>query len=400
MLISSEVWTVSRLTTEISRLIEGGLPFLWVEGEIGEFRLHSPSGNRYFTLKDETAQIACVMWRSRPPLDFTPKEGLLVRVFGKVTTYVPRSQYQLDVYQMIPVGLGTLQERFEALKRKLHAEGLFDLSRKKPLPRFPRAIGIVTSPSGAAIYDFIWTFLSRYPPLDLYLIPVSVQGETAAEEISKAIYLYNELGVVDIIVVGRGGGSLEDLWAFNEEEVVRAVASSRIPVVSAVGHEVDVTLCDLAADLRAPTPASAGNVVVPDRQELLESLKSLGHRLNQALSRTIALWRERVSHIAQGYGFKRLILRIGEERRRLDDIAERIVTALSQTILRRREWLNLQSQRLSALSPLAVLERGYCLARKEDHTLVREAKELAIEEKIFLHFAHDRAKVSVEEVMV
>ncbi|MFN3821190.1 MAG: exodeoxyribonuclease VII large subunit, partial [bacterium] len=240
----------------------------------------------------------------------------------------------------------------------------------------------------------------RYPPIDLYLIPVSVQGDTAADEISNAIDFYNELGIVDIIVVGRGGGSLEDLWAFNEEVVVRAVANSRIPVVSAVGHEVDVTLCDLAADLRAPTPASAGNVVLPDKQELLESLKSLGHRLNQALTRTVALWRERITHIAQGYGFKRLSLRIGEERRRLDDLAERMGMALTQTILRKREWLNLQSQRLSALSPLAVLERGYCLARKEDHALVRQARELAIGEKIFLHFAHDRAKVLVEKVMV
>lgn len=397
-IVSSEVWTVSRLTSEVARLIDGGLPFLWVEGEISDYKVHASSGNRYFQLKDDESQIACVFWRSRPSPDFAPQDGMLVRVFGKVTTYMPRSQYQFDVMQMIPVGRGSLQEAFEMLKRKLQAEGLFDLARKRPLPQFPRSIGLITSSSGAAIHDFIWTFLTRYPPVKLYLIPVAVQGEGAAAEIAHAIDLYNQLGLVDLIVVGRGGGSLEDLWAFNEEVVVRAVAGSGIPVVSAVGHEVDVTLCDLAADLRAPTPATAGNVVVPDRRELLVTLTNLQKRISGSLFRTLEIWRERLETLKRSYGFFKLKHRVSEERRRLDESSDRLREVMSRMLEKRRNWVELQRQRLQALSPFAVLERGYCVVRKEDRSLVSTAAQLVIGERLWLQFSHNHAQVTVDGI--
>jgi len=254
---AEDVYTVSRLTREIKDRLEGSFPSVRVEGEISNFRVPS-SGHFYFTLKDDASQIRVVMFRSRnQSLPFAPEDGMQVRVRAGLTVYPPRGEYQLIAEWMERCGHGNLQLAFEALKQKLAAEGLFDLDRKRPLPFLPSQIGVVTSPTGAAIQDILKVLWRRYPNLSVRLCPVRVQGDQAARGIAEALRLLNDEGAAEVIIVGRGGGSLEDLWAFNEEVVARAVVASRIPVVSAVGHETDFTICDFVADLRAPTPSAA-----------------------------------------------------------------------------------------------------------------------------------------------
>ncbi len=397
MKIAEEVYSVTRLTQAIRRLVEDGLPPLWVEGEISNYVLHR-SGHRYFTMKDSGAQLSCMMWRTRTAPGFELTDGLRVRSFGRVTVWEQGGRYQLDVQSVLPVGIGPLQAAFEELKRKLAAEGLFDLNRKRSLPGFPRAIGIATSPTGAAIRDLVWGFSTRYPPAELYLIPVSVQGEGAAEEIAVAIEAFNRLGMVDLIVVGRGGGSLEDLWAFNEERLVRAVAESGVPVVSAVGHEIDITLCDLAADLRAPTPTAASSLVVPDRQELKASLAERASAIYRALERTVSTWRERISSISGSYGIRQVVGRIAGERMQLDEMARRLEAAIIRTVAesgRRLEAIRLQ---LSALSPDQVLDRGFCVATRMDGVVVKSGDDIAVGGKLDLRFKHGGALAAVEEV--
>lgn len=392
-----EIYSVSRLTRAIRNLLEDGLPTLWVEGEISNFKLHG-SGHRYFTLKDAESQIACVMWRTRRPPGFNLEDGLQVRVYGKVTVWEQGGRYQLDVTSILPAGVGTLQAAFEALKQKLAQEGLFDVALKKQLPRFPTAIGIATSPTGAAIRDLVWGFSTRYPAAELFLIPVAVQGEGAAEQISEAIREYNRLNLVDVIVIGRGGGSLEDLWAFNEEIVVRSVAASRIPVVSAVGHEVDVTLSDLAADLRAPTPTAAAGLVVPDREELIANLNERRMAFVRILTRNISLWRERIQAAASSYGFQRVPGRISEERLRLEEQNRRMELSLSQIIYLKRKSIDALKLQLAALSPDAVLNRGYCVARSTDGTVVRDSSVLHVNDELKLRFQKGSVVTLVKEV--
>ncbi len=392
-----EIWTVSRLSGQVKRVIEDGLPLLWLEGEISNFKLHS-SGHRYFTLKDEAAQISAVMWRTRPSAGVTFQDGVKVRVYGRVTVWEQAGKYQFDVQNLVLAGIGSLQVAFELLKSRLTSEGLFDSSRKKILPRFPKRIGIVTSPTGAVIHDLAWGITTRFPPAKLFLIPVAVQGEGSASQISDAIDLYNRERLVDVIIIGRGGGSLEDLWAFNEEVVVRAIARSIIPIISAVGHEVDFTLSDLAADLRAPTPTGAAALVVPDRKELLETLDGRNASLFAQLSRLLTLWKERLARITQSYSFKRLPGRISDERLKLDEIARRNESALERTIKSRQAALTSMSGQIGALSPRSVLSRGYGIIRKTDGTLVRNSGNLSIGEHLNLLFASGGATVTVDEI--
>lgn len=392
--VSPDIWSVSRLTAEIRRLLEDGLPLLYLEGELSNVKHHS-SGHRYFTIKDEGAQIPGVMWRTRPDPGFDLRDGLKVRAYGRVVVWEQGGRYQFDVLQLIPAGLGALQMAFEALKTRLAAEGLFDFSRKKPLPRFPQAIGIVTSRTGAALHDLAWGFATRYPPARLYLIPVAVQGEGAAAEIAAAIEHFNGMNLVDMMVIGRGGGSLEDLWAFNEEVVVRAIASSRIPVVSAVGHEIDISLSDLAADLRAPTPTAAAGLMVPDRIDLLATLGQTRQRMSRSLRRGIELWRERTARIRGGYGFRRALNRVNEERMRLTDLAARIEADNRRLLELWRQRLTGTRDRLTALSPSAVMERGFAVARRPDRTIIRSSAVLASGDPLELQFARGSAAVAV-----
>jgi exodeoxyribonuclease VII large subunit len=389
-----EIWSVSRLSGEIRRLLEDGLPLLWIEGEISNYKLHS-SGHRYFTLKDESAQIACTMWRTRTQPAFQVKDGQRVRVYGRVTVWEQGGRYQFDVVNLLPVGIGALQAAFEALKQKLTAEGLFAQSRKRPLPRFPRAVGIITSPTGAVIHDLTWGFATRFPPARLFLLPVAVQGEVASTQIAEAIVTFNRLQIVDVIIVARGGGSLEDIWPFNEEVVVRAVVASGLPVVSAVGHEVDITLCDLAADIRAPTPTAAAALVAPDRRDLLETLEKQSERMNKLLANLVHLWRERLQAVAVGYGFRKAVSRIGDERQRIDDLARTLETALNRRISDRKNLVNALAGRVSALSPKSVLDRGYSVVFSSQGGVVRRGSEVSTGDRLRLQFAEGRADATV-----
>ena len=284
----SPVLTVTELTRRVAALLEGEIGEVWIEGEISNYRLQS-SGHHYFTLKDAYAQIACVLFsRTAAALSLSSlrlADGLAVQIQGTVTVYQPRGQYQLIVRVIQPRGVGVLQAKFEALKQKLATEGLFEAGRKRPLPRFPQRIGVVTSPTGAAIADFLNVLHRRHPGLQVVIAPVRVQGRGAAEEIARAIEEFStgvaNIGAVDVIVVARGGGSLEDLWEFNEERVARAIVASRIPVMSAVGHEIDYTICDFAADVRAPTPSAAAELLAADGASLLESVSLLVKRLQR-----------------------------------------------------------------------------------------------------------------------
>ncbi|MCJ7577011.1 MAG: exodeoxyribonuclease VII large subunit, partial [candidate division Zixibacteria bacterium] len=251
--MQKQIYTVTEITKEIKGILEESLPSVWVEGEISNYILHS-SGHRYFSMKDENAQIRCTLWRFRGTrLSFEPEDGMRVIAFGNITVYERNGQYQLDVIELIPAGWGKLEIAFQKLKEKLFQEGLFDEEHKKPIPEFPEAIGLVTSPTGAAVRDMIKIIHKRFPSVRIIVNPVRVQGEEAAEEIAQAIQEFNEFAKIDVMIVGRGGGALEDLWAFNEEVVARAIYDSKIPVISAVGHQIDFTISDFVADLRAST---------------------------------------------------------------------------------------------------------------------------------------------------
>src|SRR5881392_3322538 len=293
------VLTVSQLTEQLRVLLEERFPAVWVEGEISNFRSYG-SGHAYFTLKDADAQLRCVIFRTRAQrIRFQPADGLHVVAFGSVEVYAQRGEYQLVIELLEPRGLGALQLAFEQLKERLAAEGLFDARRKRPLPRFPRKIGIVTSPSGAAIRDMLRVIGRRFGEIHIVLAPARVQGDGAAAEVAQGIRELNALGGVDVIIVGRGGGSLEDLWAFNDEMLARTIAASKIPVISAVGHEVDYTIADFVADVRAATPSNAAELVVKEKRAVADALGELSRRLIRAMSRRLAAQRDRLETIRE-----------------------------------------------------------------------------------------------------
>ena len=277
--MQEKIYTVTEITKEIKSILEESLPSVWVEGEISNYILHS-SGHRYFSMKDENAQIRCTLWRFRGgKLSFEPEDGMRVIAFGNISVYERNGQYQLDVIELISAGWGKLDIAFQRLKEKLFREGLFDEEHKKPIPEFPEAIGLVTSPTGAAVRDMIKIIHKRFPGVGIIVNPVRVQGEGAAEEIAQAIQEFNEFAKIDVMIVGRGGGSLENLWAFNEERVARAIYDSKIPIISAVGHQIDFTISDFVADLRAPTPSAAAQMVIKDKEELLKETRSNAQKL-------------------------------------------------------------------------------------------------------------------------
>lgn len=363
---------------------------------MSNYKLHS-SGHRYFTLKDESSQIACTMWRTRPQPVFAVQDGVKVRVFGRVTVWEAGGRYQLDVSNLLPFGIGSLQLAFDVLKQKLSAEGLFDQGRKRRLPAFPERIGIITSPTGAVIHDLAWGFSSRFPCAKLFLWPVPVQGEGAAEKIANAVHRFADVNPVDVLIIARGGGSLEDLWAFNEEAVVRAVAASSVPTVAAIGHEVDYTLTDFAADLRAPTPTGAAALIVPDRRELLPALADRSESLRRSVVRRIVESRRRVDSIASGYGFGRARSRVSDERLRFDDLARKLDRSYNESIGRRRERLMGLTGKMDALSPSAVMRRGFSAVFKPDGSIVRSGSEVSPGERISLRFAAGGAESIVEK---
>ena len=387
--------TVSQLTQRVREALELGLGECWVVGELSNFRV-PPSGHFYFILKDTRSQIAAVMFRSaNQVLPFRPEDGMEVIVRGRVSLYEARGNLQLYVDSMEPRGLGSVQLALEQLKKRLAVEGLFDESRKRPLPFLPRTIGIVTARRGAAIHDMLVVLRQRLPGVHIIVRPVRVQGKEAPPDIVQAIGELNRWGAIDVIIVGRGGGSLEDLWAFNDERVARAIAASRAPVVSAVGHEIDVTVADLVADRRAPTPTAAATLVVPDRRQLTQWLDQTALTLRAAVMRLLRRRRELLSAHGRRLRDPRQVLKLLQQRTR--ELGERAVRAATGRVRVARQHLRGAAERLQALSPLAVLERGYSITRRVDSgSVVRDAATLGDGDHLQITFARGAARVRVE----
>ncbi|HKS15866.1 MAG TPA: exodeoxyribonuclease VII large subunit [Planctomycetota bacterium] len=390
--------SVTDLTRRIKKILEDNLRFVWVAGEISNFKSY-PSGHLYFTLKDEESQISCVIWKGNAlRLPFEPENGLEVLAYGKVDVYLQRGQYQLIVERMEPRGAGALALKFEQLKRKLADEGLFETTRKRPLPFLPRTVAIVTSRTGAVIQDMLRTLAHRCPIVNVVVYPVKVQGDGAAEEVAEAIaHLNSALPDTDVMIVGRGGGSIEDLWAFNEEVVARAIYASKIPVVSAVGHETDTTIADFVADVRAKTPTDAAVLVVPPLSDLVDGLADLDSKLRRALRSRADLARSVLEGFRTSHALMEPAALAGRHAQRLDELHARLGVGLTSMVSSTRERLGVMERTMSselghlakssrektegvarhleAVSPVAVLGRGYSITSHEGR-VVRKSEDV------------------------
>ena len=371
--------TVSQLNRQAKAILEQGLGRIWVEGELSNIA-RPASGHVYFTLKDKTAQVKAAFFRQRqrgPTIGF--KDGDQVLVAGRVSLYEPRGDYQLIVEQLEAVGEGALRRQFEVLKKKLAAEGLFDESRKKPLPALPRAIGVITSPSGAAIRDIISVLRRRFPLVPVIIYPAAVQGEAATGELIRALAAANRRAEVDVLIIGRGGGSLEDLAAFNDEALARAIASSKLPVISAVGHEIDFTIADFAADRRAPTPSGAAEIAVPDQQDWLRSLDSLATRIARLGRRTLEELAQTLDWLGRRLQRTSPSATLERSRLRLAGLQQGLHAAARKSLANVNHRLELAMRGLHAVSPLATLERGYAIvADAASGKVLRHAADAAV----------------------
>ncbi|MCB1019355.1 MAG: exodeoxyribonuclease VII large subunit, partial [Acidobacteria bacterium] len=436
------IFSVGELTAVIRGLLEDVFGGCWVSGEISNCR-RAPSGHYYFTLKDSEAQLKCVCFRQNALyLKVKPQDGLEIVARGRLSVYEARGEYQLYVEAIEPRGYGALQLAFEQLKKKLDAEGLFDDDRKRPLPRFPRRVGIVTSPSGAAIADMVRILERRCPGLHIRLYPAQVQGEAAAGEIVRALRWFSESGWPDVVIAGRGGGSLEDLWAFNEEAVARAIAECAVPVVSAVGHQTDFTIADFVADLRAPTPSAAAELVAPSLQDLQAGVRNLDERLTQAVryrlarsarrlvesgvERPAAIVRRRIQRLWQRndeldlrlretiVGRLRLAekrlrtsqhalaeldlrVRLARQRARLDKLSEALAPAMRLRVERAGRRLDSLDRTLASLSPVAILERGYAIVSDQQDQIVRDASAVDQGQPLQIRLHRGRLRVRTEQ---
>jgi exodeoxyribonuclease VII large subunit len=394
------VVSVSQLTQMIQGTLQQAFYSVWVSGEVSEVT-HHRSGHVYFTLKDDAAQVRGIIWRSTAVrLRYKLEEGQQVICQGGIEVYPARGSYQLIVQQVEPQGVGALQLAFQQLQRRLAAEGLFDPRFKQPLPAFPQRVGFVTSPTGAAVRDFLQVAARRFAGMQIYVIPARVQGVGAADDIARGIALANRLQPpLDVLVVGRGGGSLEDLWCFNEEAVVRAIFASEVPVVSAVGHEIDVTLSDLVADVRALTPSEAAERVIPSADELNQKLAVLQRRLAAHLRSRLAAAKNRVEQLA-----RRRILRdprvlVYDRSRRLDELDLAAGRAIRRRLDRSKDRLSALASRLESLSPLAVLARGYSVTtHAETGTVLSQASDAVIGERLTTRLATGSIVSRVEEI--
>ena len=377
------IYSVSELTAELKALLENTFTGVWVEGEISNFKHHT-SGHMYFTLKDERGQLRAVMFRgSNRGLQFRPEDGLAVIVFGNVTIYEPRGEYQVYVECMEPKGLGALQLAFEQLKTRLEAEGLFDPARKRPIPLLPKKIGVVTSPSGAAIRDILQIIHRRFANVQVLIFPVRVQGEGAAAEIVEGVEFLNKRGDLDVLIVARGGGSIEDLWAFNEEVVARAIYASQTPVISAVGHETDFTIADFVADLRAPTPSAAAELVISRKAELSQRVDDLFSRLVSHMRYRAERSGERLRSLERHLRLLSPLERVKRQRERLRDGALALQSSMSHRLALWRGELRTAAARLDSLSPLAILARGYSVCRRlPDLSILTRAASIAEGERV------------------
>jgi exodeoxyribonuclease VII large subunit len=414
------VYSVSRLTGELKSHLNLNYSKITVEGEVSGFKV-SPSGHAYFSMKDQDSLISCVIWRSAlARMKVKPREGQQIRARGGLDIYPPRGSYQLIVRSIEDAGEGDLRRRFEEMKQRLADEGLFDEQHKKPVPPFPQCVGVVTSPTGAAIRDFLQVVRQRYPALKVQLVPSAVQGKAAAGEIAAGIRLLNRLAEVDVIIVMRGGGSLEDLWCFNEEVVARAVFESDIPVISAVGHEIDFSICDFTADLRVPTPTGAGNWVVQHQEEKRQTLIHLKERIVRAMDNRIAMARERLERLRDGIEMRsplhrvtfmrqnldRLLASMAEsvsahvtkETSRLQLLRQRINSETRRCLVERRHRLDLVEGSLAALNPREVLNRGFSVCVDEESgKVLRSPDETAHGRRLRIDMARGTLSARVEK---
>jgi len=396
MMAEPKVYTVSELSHGIKYLLETSFREVWVEGEISGYKVSS-LGHMYFDLKDANSNIAGVMFRGNAStLKFEPENGLLVRVRGSITTYDKQSKYQLMAREMQPAGIGPLQLAFEQLKKKLAAEGLFNPARRRPIPALPQKIGVITSPTGAAIRDILAVLQRRYANLHVIIAPVKVQGAGSKEEIAAAIKDLNAgFPDIDVLLVGRGGGSMEDLWAFNEELVARAIAGSKIPVISCVGHETDFTIADFVADLRAPTPSAAAEIVVKSKAELVANIAGLERRLLQSLRILYENLHGRFRRLATSRMLTNPLALLERPTRRLDDAVEALMRASEERTRRSGERLKLLSAKLNALSPIFPMKKGYAVVKDSKGRAVKSAAALAPGDRLSLQFAEGRAEAEV-----
>jgi exodeoxyribonuclease VII large subunit len=361
--MADKVYTISEVTKEIKILLEQSFGKIWVEGEISNYIKHS-SGHRYFTLKDQGAQIKCVMWRwTSGHLFFEPQDGMKVKASGQITIYEKSGQYQLVVTALQPTGIGELELAFQQLKKKLADEGLFDPTHKISIPSYPRRIGVVTSPTGAAIRDILNITKKRAPSIEIILWPVAVQGDVAAEQIAHAIAQFNKLDLIDLLIIGRGGGSLEDLWAFNEEIVARAIFDSELPIISAVGHEIDFSIADFVADLRAPTPTAAAEIAVRATAELPERLMGYLENISSVMFRVIEENKSRIGDISSRYGLKRPLEIITRRAQRTDELSRLLNLHMVHRMGTMKNRSRAIFEKLEIVSPRAVLERGFSYTR-------------------------------------
>jgi exodeoxyribonuclease VII large subunit len=398
--LERSVLTVRDLTLYVKRILERDelLQGVWVKGEISNFKWHS-SGHIYFTLKDDASQVKCVMFRTHAQrLRFRPDSGMQVLLFGNVAVFERDGVYQLYGVEMEPAGLGALHLQYEQLKQRLTAEGLFAEALKRPLPMLPRRVGIVTAPTGAAIRDMITVSRRRYPGVHLLVAPALVQGAEAASSLIRALESVARQPGIDVVILGRGGGSLEDLWAFNDEALARAIRACPVPVVSAVGHETDFTIADFVADLRAPTPSAAAELVVPSRSELLGQIDGLRSRLVTVAHRQVERKRLRLKALAERPVLLRPQGRLLQDRQRLDDLVRRLGYAGGQMARQQRQRLSALAGRLDALSPLAVLSRGYSITKDEAGHVIKESRETAVGQKVAVMLHKGELLCRVEEV--
>lgn len=417
LLPERDVWTISRLNREVRLLIETGLPALWIEGEVSNLA-RPASGHMYFSLKDESAQVRCAIWRSSAlKLAFVPRNGMQLLVRARVSVYEPRGEYQLIVEYAEEAGEGALRRRFEELKARLRLEGLFEEAAKRPLPTLPRRIGVITSPTGAAIRDILHVLRRRFPAIPVAIYPVPVQGDGAAGKIAAALAQASERAECDVLILARGGGSLEDLWSFNEEIVARAIRACSIPVICGVGHEIDFSIADFAADRRAPTPSGAAEIAVPDSADWLARLAQDARRLAAAMGRQLAVRAERLrwqsGRLARAHPGARLRqsaqrldelerrlaaacrLRLRQSGRRLDDLERRLIPAYRARLRTLRARLEALARTLNSVSPLATLERGYAIVSRPGAGILRDAAEAAIGEGISIRLARGTIEAAV-----
>jgi exodeoxyribonuclease VII large subunit len=379
-------YTVSEINEGISLLLESSNTLVWVEGEISNWKVAS-SGHSYFKLKDSECQIPAVMWRqSLCKLDFEPEDGLAVLVIASIKVYRKAGYYQLDCHRLEPLGKGAHAIAFEKLKKKLEQEGLFDPAHKIPLPASIRHIGVVTSLQGAAIRDIVRVIASRAPQIDITIADVPVQGEASAPKIAQAVRDFNTQAAVDCIIVGRGGGSIEDLWPFNEEVVARAIYDSTIAVISAVGHEIDFTICDFVSDIRAPTPSAAAEMVSPDSGEQERYLVSCSQRFSRAVSGKLLEFQQRYTSCTSSYALRVPLQTLLEYQQRHDDNIERVARDFSERITALSDRFFSFSSRLNALSPLGVLSRGYSVVSTLNGNAIRDAAQLSMGQTVTLKF--------------